>query len=364
MKRTIAATVTALILLAMCVGGVWIGLILCDRVSYSETYTGHVSEQTYETPEASVQAFLETEVSGKSVKAVYVGYTKERELSEDEIEELTIEEEYRTGLLSVEEGNVKYTEAKESAALSKVHTASVDSVVDDVLSRKVLILSYTGMFRFFSPALADGEALTASYYDSTFEGEKYINCTMNASISYNMDSYSFSTTSLAKATATALYEYDVFQSSQETGTAELYMIDAAEGIYCVYKEDNQPFHGDYGYDGTVHEYFMSWFDERFGQLDHTFFEKTNTGYALRSDKFAEYLAIEYGWIDIPEDLKLEYVINIADGKMADVTYKIECSEPGDTVSQTKYSQTMSVRFSDFGTTVIDIPSAVSALLPA
>lgn len=359
MKKAVGATVLVVILLTMCIGGVWVGLILCGRTSYSETYTGYVSEQTYDTPEASLQGFLETEVSGKAVKAVYVGYTKEKELTETEIKALPMQEEFLDGLLSVEEVRVEYTESKDVATVSAIRTASVENVMDDVYTRKVFILTYTGMFRFFAPALTDGDALTASYYDSTFEGEKYINCTMDASISYTVhaegESYSFSTKAFAKATRTALYEYDVMKSSDESGTAELYMVDTARGIYCVSRKDQGSFHGEYGYDGTVHEYFMQWFEERFGQLDHTFFEKTNTGYALRGDKFAEYLAIEYGWGEVPKDLQLQYIINIADGRMADVTYKIEDAE---------FSETMTVRFSAFGTTVIDIPSEVSALLPA
>lgn len=102
---------------------------------------------------------------------------------------------------------------------------------------------------------------------------------------------------------------------------------------------------------SINDYFMKWFDERFGQLDHTFFGKTETGYALRADKYKDYLAIAFP--DAPtEGFELEYTINIKDGRMADFAMRIAYKD---------FTATMSCVFSDFGKTEIEIPEEIKKL---
>lgn len=151
----------------------------CKGEEYSETFVGAVSAETYASSEEAVKGFLETEISGKTVEAVFVDYKKEAELNEKEVKELPIDEEYRNGLLSVERGKVEYSEKSVSTARVSPFAESDDEVI---YWREVFILTYTDMFRFFVPEQKEGESLSMSYYDSVFEGEKYINCTMNASI--------------------------------------------------------------------------------------------------------------------------------------------------------------------------------------
>lgn len=327
---------------------------------YSETYKGSVSEETYGTKAEAVGGYLETEISGKSTTAVLVDYTVEEELSKTEVAKLEIPKEYTADLQTVEKLTVEYSEIQ-NITDGYARAVAVAESKPVTYKRTVYLLTYTDMFRFFVPALDNGEGLTSSYYDSTFEAEKYVNCTMDAEISTVEKSggYTSSYTQKAKAKATfnALYEYDTRISDNSTYYSELYMVDTVDGIYQASREIGEKFSEVYKvpseYGNTINEYFMLWFDARFGQLDHTFFEKTATGYALKGDKYAEFLAAQQFNIDV-ENCRIEYIINIADGRMADVKMLVE--NGGN-------SYKMTIKFSDFGTTKINVPNEVKALLP-
>lgn len=333
---------------------------------YSETYAGTVSETTFTTKDDAVKGYLEEEISGKTTEAVLVNYTVDKELSEGEIAGMAIGDNYKEGLKKVEEISVEYKEESESSYAAVAYDATEES---KTIIRTIYLLTYTDMFRFFTPAIKDGESLSASYYDSTFEAEKYINCTMNATLTNSQiirnKTVIRTQTALAKATKYTLYELDEIHyeglPDEETAgnnNSELYICETANGLYGVYVADDKvdgPI--PHKYCKTVNEYFMQWFNNRFGSLDHTFFKKTDTGYALREDKFAEFLKSQYGsdfYLSDDNTSSFEYVINIADGRMADVKMSVKYNGNEDS---------MTIKFSDFGNTVITIPDKVKAVLP-
>lgn len=369
MKKTLAAVALGAAVTISC-----IPLTACSG-EYSETYKGTVSEATYTSKDDAVTGYLETEISGKTTKAVLVDYKVESELSGKEIDKLELGEEYTADLQKVEKMSVEYKE--ESTPLAAVAYEIADS--SETTTRTLYVLSYTAMFRFFTPAVKEGESLSASYYDSTFEAEKYVNCTMNAEIkstmSYDDKTMTLINTALAKVTEDSLYELDkVSYEGNMPGTftggefggmqdlsQEFYATDTTDGIYAARKEIGQTEFGKpmpVYYYKTVNDYFMTWFDQRFGRLDHTFFEKTSTGYALKKDKFAQFASnqsIFQNGLSADNATDFEYIINIKDGRMADVTIS---------VTYIGSENTMSIEFSDFGTTEIIIPDEIKAKLPA
>lgn len=330
-----------------------------------DTYEGAVSQNTYESVEEAVNGFLEEEVSGAACEVELVSYTAEEQLSEEKIASLSLSEEDREGLISVEKGKVEYAEKQvdEGSLFKAAVAAETDAPV--TFFKTVYILSYTDMFRFFTPALANGEELTKSYFDSTFVAEKYINCTMDVTMENSQTSQgitrSYMTHTLAKATQSALYEHDIIDSSIEmyVGEGEVFMLDSPKGIVEIsQKKGEKPMLGgilNHDVCNTINQYFMQWFNSRFGQLDHTYFEKTETGYALRSDRYEGFLKA-MGMLDENGEYQLEYVINIVDGRMSE--FKMTISS---TTGWGTDTQTMSCRFSDFGTTVIEVPAAVSEI---
>lgn len=370
----------AILATACALSSVW-GLVACNDdtdngsdVSYSETYVGSVSEKEYVTTDAAVKGFLEEELSGTKIQAVFVSYEKEEQLNNTQIAALDLGDAAE-GLISVEKGKVEYSEKKnddeeinEPYMTAKAKNAAATSETEVTYFRTVYILGYTGMFKFFVPPVQDGETITASYFSSTFKAEDYINCTMNVtmtrSYSYDGNTYTSKNQALAKATANMLYEYGTRTSSEQGGTYkyESYISDSPQGIYTVDRSSNELSNelGDFEarpmYDRaeTINEYFMQWFDQRFGKLDHTYFVKTSTGYELNSEKYEQFARDYYDYED-EEDLSLSYIINVSEGRMADVYMKVEMG--GDL-------NEMSVKFSNFGTTVINVPDNVKSLIPA
>ena len=383
MKKIVLSITAAVVLLCAAFS---VGCSGCGKKSgnYSETFKGAVSEETYETANDAVQGFLDTEISGKTSEAVLVDYKKEKELSAKEVESLAIDEEYREGLISVEKGNVTYTENSVSTAEAIVCAKAAGA---ETKTKVIYLLTYTGVFRFFTPAVENGDNLTSSYFDSTFDGEKYINCSveavMKAEGTQQGVKYVMENNASVKLTATALYEKDNVKmtmngqdmSSMLGGSQnpEVYIADTTDGLYQMaglngkWESVNITNHpGAMIQAENVHDYFMEWFRQRFNQLDHTYFEKTSTGYALRADKYNEFLKTQQGSEnlggiggiggigDTSGDFDLSYVINISDGRFSDVTMKIAY---GDTLTE------MTMKFTGFGKATITIPAEAKNSLP-
>lgn len=142
--------------------------------TYSETYTGAVSEATYKSAELAVQGFLETELSDMACTAVYVGYTKQTDLTEQEIAGLPLGEGDAANISLGEKGTVEYSESENMDVPYPVRAAS-----EETFTQELYLLNYeSGEYRYFTPALKENDSLTASYFNSLFAPENYINCTM------------------------------------------------------------------------------------------------------------------------------------------------------------------------------------------
>lgn len=202
-----------------------------------------------------------------------------------------------------------------------------------------------------------GEKLTASYYDSTFQADKYTNCTMNVTMTTRSGQTVVKSGVLAKATENALYEYDTEEGKNIFAT------------YCFDTNGQMVGVSNYGdgfrYQGvlsnSVKEYFGAWFQERFGNLDHTYFIKTETGYRLDGEKYLEFIKAQGFENRYGNASEAEYVITIEEGRMSNVSMKISTQETEDEAAS---SYEMNIEFSEFGTTKIEIPDEVKALLPA
>ena len=368
-------TIVLIIVAVLCCSFAFVG---CKNLKYSETFAGAISKTTYESKEDAVKGFLEEEISGMAFTAEYVGYTKTSDLSQKEIDGLAIDEDFRKGIVSVEKGEVEYIEKEDEEIeydndnLYSFTKLSNDSKV--AKKRVVYIVSYTAIFRFFVPANSNGETLSASYFDSTFDATKYLNCTMEAQIETLVDgSYSKQTAS-CKITENGIYEYDKITDNMDGSESYLPRVESY-GVYsdgALYWVSRTISYMEYGgnaptwneskwnvslpnEDITISEYFIDWFKERFNSLDHSYFEKSATGYKLRADLFNEFIKDATAEeLEDFNDFELEYTINIADGRMSDVTIKIAYEDNGET-----FSTTMKIKFSKFGKTTLDVPEEIN-----
>ncbi len=380
MKKFLLSTITAIALFCTVIT-VGCGGDDENSVNYSETYQGAVSSETYETRDEAVKGFIATEISGKTCEAVLVGYEKEKELSEQEIDSLAIDEEYKEGLISVEKGKVAYAENSQTTVKKQL---TANEAGNDTDTKDIYILEYTNEYRFFTPSLEDGDTLTASYFNSTFDNSKYLNCTMEMDMKTDtaFKSPDMKMTSegkwIMKVTPEAMYAKAESKTSglgQPFAVSEVsYFIDTTDGVYEIAQKGNtwnakKATDNDTGtIEETVTESFMEYFKELIGDFDHTYFEKSPTGYTLRADKLDEFIKTQQdnSFIGVLVGLGYKfdepYVINIADGRLSDVRMKIS-NNMNNEVINSKIEFEMNIKFYDFGSTVVSVPTEGINALP-
>lgn len=143
-----------------------------------EAFGGQISEKTFETQNAAVEAFLKDEIEGLSTQAELVGYQKEADLTADEIGKLPLGDGANP-VDRAERGTVSYK------VQAVANTAGLAAETDDVKMHALYLLETEGKFRYFVPPTEIGQPITKSYYNSLFAPEKYANCTLEMNIDQN-----------------------------------------------------------------------------------------------------------------------------------------------------------------------------------
>ena len=401
--------------------------------AHSETYTGTVSAQTYATSEDAAVAFVNEEIAGAAVEVSNIECSEPEELTEDEQAKLTISEEDKAGLTKVERITVTYTETvveedETEPAPSPLgyeqnelyNAAASDAEETKKKTRVVLVLVYVnGECRYFAPVVLKGEQLTASYFNSAFDPELYVNSTltqnMTVNMKINMAGQNQSQKSKVKSTAKFTDETVYFSQSGAGVSMEMYMTEQ-NGVVKGAANMSMPGYGSSGWIAeddifeevagaigggeiySLNDFALNYFDMCFGSMDHTCFEKTDTGYALRKgmgkqfilstmEQYMDGLTDELGPILGSSDISvrdiinlykydLEYEIIINKGLVSklyiDMNMSLDMTDfmtalgaPADVIASVAGTISVSSKgtctLSDIGTTKISIPSKVSAL---
>lgn len=353
-----------------------------DKETFSETYTGAVSEQSYVSANAAVSAFVETELSGNANQAVFVSYEKEKELTEEEQAVLPLPESAKQGLVSVEKGKVNY---KESAV-------STQAAASDTLTlwKGVYVLNYGSSFRYYTPALSTGETLTKSYYDSVFDVENYKNVTMSTSMALDMNVSAEGQTVTMKMVMT--YSYKITEDAvalemtvsmdmlgmSSTETQSYYIIEKNGGLMCAanagdawYAASLDELDLDLEIDSIEDIYKSAYSDE----LDQSYFVKTDSGFKMDENKMQEYLAVafedmedmfaEVGIHDFNNQVKADASYYIKEGKLARSNAALSMNMAMTTqgvTANTVISASINCNYSNYGNTTVSIPSGAKQVL--
>ncbi len=379
-----------------------------DGEQHSETYKGTVSEQKYNSSDAAANAFIENEISGSAVEATVVSCESQGALTDEEKTELALSDSYTTNLEKVEKVRIGYKET----VTDDYSAYGVRAVADEsnVKYRVIFVLVYKdGSYRYFSPIVLKGEQLTASYFDSVFNTENYYNCTMNqdlemaidVNVNGNQDSQTVESTSAIKVTQDSLY----FTSAQKAGTqnldAEMYLVNKNNDISGAVKTNINGKDSDWlaeknmlasimesmGLSGDIlsfTDFLDTYFDQSFGTMDHTCFEKTDMGYALRDGMGKQFIIEtiestmggESGTSEILKminlfDIDLNYEIIVNNGLVSklkiDMTIFFDYSRMPSAnaygvTGTMKLTEKATCSFTDFGTTEITVPDEVLALI--
>ena len=171
MKKTIATVL--IIVSVLCCSFAFIG---CKKnQDNAESFVGAVSKTTYESKEDAVKGFLDEELSGDAYSLKYIGYTKTTELSQKEIDKLALDDVDKEGIVSVEKGEVEYSEISNSEMI-------LIKLASETCKRVVYIITYNRdgkvIYRFYVVDCEVGQIISKSYLHSVLSGNKYENCTI------------------------------------------------------------------------------------------------------------------------------------------------------------------------------------------
>ena len=328
----------------------------------SDTYTGSVSEEAYESKDEAALAYVNKEIIGLYKEATLESVTSKGELSDSEIEALKLPEEIKGDVDSVEKLEVTYSELEGYSALSASSSSTKTAIV--------YIVKIGPDYRYFTPCPVKGDTITKSYYDSVFNDEKYANCT------YINESYAKVTQTVAGQTVT--YEATMVQEIKRdngkvffkqtiTGDYEL-VVELGGDAYleCYMEKDDE---------GNVQTWVRSsasgsWsrgsltqnIDPFAGQnnLDYTYFSKADFGFALKGENAIKFYKGHTN-SQIPEDAKLalyaEYYVK--EGVLSGMRMEYSCDM---TVTQYGYevhsitNGLNKMSCVNYGTTVVERPA--------
>ena len=340
----------------------------------TDTFMGALSTESYKSEEEAIEGFLANEISGEAVQAKLEDYEEKGDLSSKQIDGLVTEGVLDSDdkIISAKEVEVQYSrenKTRDVAPASEEYYVFTVYVV--VVSPKG---SQTYEYKYYVPIAQNGDVLTRSYYADVLDPAKYTNCTqvykmslkaniggtsdINMSMTYTVKidgNKMFLDIDMMGQKITGYFEYD-----ENSKTMNAWV--SANGIY---NKAPEGYFENYGL--TDIDSFVSM---NLPAFDFSFYEKTDFGFKLQDEFLDAYLedALNSTLGDvgtISENAKVDATLDlyVSEGRLSkmlsSISYSISGSMDGVTLSES-IEETLSVEFTDFGTTEITRPAGISA----
>ncbi len=291
-----------------------------------ETFKGKLSDESFETENAALTAFLEDEIEGMSTQAELVEYKKDADLSPKEIAALPLGEIAAEEISHAERGTISYR------ATTLQSGAALTSDAENVKTHEIYLLELDGKFRYLVPPTQIGQPITKDYFEDVFSSEKYTNCTIEylstTQGTYN-GIYNGSASSTYKFTANVL-QYRLNDSSGNLA-ADSYIVERKGNFFfCAAAPDYN--NGEWHIEkidpkeaetlgmqirtlGDFVRYLLV------PSIDFSFFEKTKDGFGIMSaEKYLQIAQKMIGQSGYTEALKeglkkFKYEFVVRDGRL-------------------------------------------------
>ena len=340
-----------------------------EHDNYSETFIGVISAASYDSKEETVRGFLETELCGASAQPVYVGYEKISDLTSEEINELALDEQTKAEVVSAERVSVRYATERDEKRVS------------------TCVLEMNGRYRYYVSLSLDGEALTNSYFDSVFDGAKYLNCTANTVV--NMRVNNKQTASDVSYRQVIQFDDDIAYFDQELPGMDYDMYFTEEensiDIYIEHpdKRDGKLYslariNRELRSQNLEYRVYLTngneqvWLDTMttmqditdfmfMMELDASYFVKTSYGFSMPEEKYKEVCRLMLGEREYQEMIQAweEHYFNfsadyyVTEGRLSASKITLSMSDGNDV-----FALTVTVNYTDFGTTEVVLPDSV------
>ncbi len=337
-----------------------IGFAACGNSGNVDTFAGAISEESYDSQESAVEAFLENEISGDAVQAELQGIEEVGELSDKEVAALDTGDTIAADdtIVSAKVVEVSYTRTTSSAMSLAAKTGEEEEAEDDVFVFTVYVIEITPAgttvreFRYYIPKAENGDVLTRSYFEDVLDPAKYVNCTQK---------YTAKSTTMGMSMNT---EYTIL-CANDKATLEMRVPNVSSSVSGIYGyfEDGESFKAWISLDGVTYEEtsvgsFSGVTDmEGFATLcipdfDYSYFEKTSYGFKIQESFLETYVGKVLGYYG-GTGLKAELKFYVKDGRLSEMKSNLSV-----TIDGVKSTSTESVKFSHFGTTVVNRPESI------
>lgn len=331
----------------------------------SETFTGVVSDSSFNSKSDTAKAFVKNELTGTTSQPIYNRYESLKALTSDEIKNLSIAQDIKSQINSAENIKIYYTCDNSDKSVN----ACVLNMNDDD-------------YRYYSSLSNIGEALTNSYYNSVLDSSKYLNCTGITTI--NMRLIHSQSTTEATYRQTVMFDNDIAYFDQELSGLEYEMYFSEnensittylkhpkknDGVFYSLDEINKDYYG-----AELKCYFLKCGEQIYVdslsslqdiidlmftlKVDASYFVKTPYGFNMPNEKYKEicklmiseatYEEIEQAWADYHIYFSSDYYVT--EGRLSAIKTILTMSD-GDDV----FSLNISSNFTEFGTTTVDHP---------
>ncbi len=346
----------------------------------SDTYKGAISSHSYTTKEDAAEDFIEVELTGNE-DVVITNTQSQGTLSGEEVAALALSDADREGLQEVEKLSVTYS--KESSISSVAKTADT---LDTSRTVDIYIIKYPTNFKYYSPAPITGETVTKSYYDSIFDSDNYVNCTLTYTtkieavvkvMKIKVYSYTYELNQTIKYDNDKIYlEQRISDESEgavDTGdmglvtdpylAAYIEVVDGQNVCYAKTSEESTSWNK-----GDLYQIGFNSLEELrpfYGQfLDYTYFTKTDYRCALAEENARQYvnetLASDPTVSQYLDDMTIDmfakyYVANgVLSGVRQDINLTLDMKVEGvsTSVDEVVVSE---MKCTDYGTTVVEKP---------
>lgn len=348
-------------------------------ISSGDTFVGAISEESYSSDEAAVEAFLEREISGDATQAELVGFKAKKDLGEKQIAELETGDVLGEGDEIVGAKEVEVTYKRTSA------TASLAAALDDdeetfLFTVYILEVSPAGatlhVFHYYVPKAKNGDVLTRSYYEDLLDEQKYLNCTQV----YSSESTIKATYGGQSQSMSGKNEFTIMVADGKA-SVNIHMFDPDSLMlpivtytdvlaYC--EQDGEVFSMWTSLDeGTTWSQANNILLLGFGlvnmesfatmnipKIDYSFYEKTSYGFKIQEDFLNQYLGQSAGALDPNSSVEAELKIYVSDGRIAkmEASNSVKSSMSGTSIVTTTKEL---LEFKNYGTTTVTRPASIS-----
>ena len=273
----------------------------------SDTFAGAISEYTYSSVEDAARAYVENELASDS-NVTSVTTASVQQFSPNNVD-IAIPAEFLNNADSVEKLSVTY--CLESASTYSAMSTSIEGAAEYVIY--LYLIQYGPDYRYFTPMPITGETINKAYYDSVFNSDRYANCTLHSKLEESavadIVSYGEKMTMTMNLTVeqTIMYEenkiylYQKMDSVvQMTYAGETETDESSQEIYAYIEEDKYGYPVCYTKDNETGaweqvslssvgfssiEELRPFYED---YLDHSYFSKTNYGFALEDENAKQY----------------------------------------------------------------------------